>query len=714
MLFRMKQEAAQVLKSNFFSWKPGTIFLMVLTLLFVSFRAYPESGYKTWLRYQHIEDQALLTEYLKYCSAVYPAGEGSIMTSALEELKSGFESILGKGPVILSKAKGGSIIIGIIDKLPSGVYQIPDNQLKILNSEGFIIKNTGRHLVITARTETGLLYGVFHLLRVMQMQQPVSGLDIFENPDIRLRLIDHWDNPGKVPAGTPSIERGYAGESIFKWDKLPVINQRYVDYARMLASVGINGVVINNVNTAKNGLEGWKLLTPEYLPKLRALAAVFRKFGIKLYISVNFFSPVIISELSDADPSNPEVQKWWTNKVAEIYSVIPDFGGFLVKADSEGEPGPMKYGRTQAEGANLLANALEPFGGILFWRAFVYGKDKNLSPDRACQAYEVFKPLDGMFTGNAVVQIKNGPIDFQVREPVSPLFGAMPETNQMLELQITQEYTGQAKHVCYLVPQWKEILGFDTFSKGANSFVSKIIDGSLFGYKYSGITGVSNIGDDLNWTGHLLSQANLYGFGRLAWNPELSAEQISKEWILQTFGIDKKVISVVDEILMTSWKTYEDYTSPLGVGLMCSGGHFTPAPSGRVAYHHADKKGVGYDRTMATGSGFTGQYFKPVRSKYENLSSCPDELLLFFHHVPYGYKLKSGETVIQHIYNTHNQGVEKVKRYVEQWKSLSGLVDQDRYENVLEKLKGQVGYAEVWRDSINSYFLKLSGQQWKR
>jgi alpha-glucuronidase len=421
----------------------------------------------------------------------------------------------------------------------------------------------------------------------------------------------------------------------------------------------------------------------------------------------------MISGISDADPANSRVRLWWSDKVKEIYSEIPDFGGFLVKADSEGEPGPMKYGRTHAEGANLIASALEPFGGLLIWRAFVYGQ-KDLSPDRASQAYQIFKPLDGKFSANAVVQIKNGPIDFQVREPVSPLFGAMPFTNQIIELQITQEYTGHDKHVCYLVPQWKEILDFETHARGPGSTVANIISGSVFGNKYSGIAGVSNIGADPNWTGHLLAQANFYGFGRLAWNPALETEQITDEWIKLTFGNGEKVYSVVKEILLTSLKTYEDYTSPLGVGLMCNGGntghqgHFSPAPSSRVTYHRADRSGVGYDRTMKTGSGFTAQYNEPVRSMYESIETCPDELLLFFHHVPYSHRLRSGRTVIQHIIDTHTGGVEMVRKYYERWKTLDGLIDSERYMHVLERLRDQIGYAEVWRDSVNNYFLKLS------
>lgn len=682
--------------------------------LFACFpNAFSESGNEAWLRYAPVENLVTLKEYQSLTRRVFIFGDSEILTSALGELNYGIKGMTGTVPATAGKIRAGNIIIGKTTDIPGNILRIPEDQLSKLTQEGYLIIRKGKRIVITGKSDAGLLYGVFRLLRLMQMGESLADLNILENPTTRLRLLNHWDNPGKVPAGIPSVERGYAGESIFKWDELPHLNRRYTDYARMLASVGINGTVINNVNTAKNGLEGWKLLTPEYLPKLKALASEFRNYGVKLYISVNFFSPVMISGINDADPANSMVRKWWSDKVAEIYSEIPDFGGFLVKADSEGEPGPMKYGRSHADGANMIASALEPFGGLLIWRAFVYG-NKELNPDRASQAFQIFKPLDGNFAGNAIVQIKNGPIDFQVREPVSPLFGAMPLTNQIIELQITQEYTGHDKHVCYLVPQWKEILDFDTYAEGPGSTVAKIVDGTLFGYKYSGIVGVSNIGDEANWTGHLLAQANFYGFGRLAWNPALETEKITDEWIRLTFGNGQKVYSVVKEILLTSLKTYEDYTSPLGVGLMCNGGntghqgHFTPAPSSRVNYHKADKSGVGYDRTMITGSGFTGQFFEPVRSMYESLEKCPDELLLFFHHIPYTHILKSGKTVIRHIYDAHNEGVEQVRGYYENWKTLDGLMDEDRYQHVLNRLKDQIKYAEQWRDSINSYFLKLS------
>lgn len=679
-----------------------------LTLLVFTTTASSESGYKAWLRYQPVQNKVLADTYRIYCSTVFIAGESEILSSSFNELKTGLKGMLGTEPGLSSNGEKSGLLIGTIDKIPPSIYRFSETETRRMSVEGFIIKNTGKQIIITAKSDKGILYGVFRLLMMMQYGEALSDADILENPKIKLRLLNHWDNPGKVPPGTPPVERGYAGGSIFKWDELPILNERYRDYARLLASVGINGTVINNVNTAKNGLEGWKLLTPEYLPKLKALADVFRSYGIRLYISVNFFSPILISGLKDADPYNPDVQQWWKNKVTEIYSEIPDFGGFLVKADSEGEPGPIKYGRTQADGANLLASALKPHGGLLMWRAFVYG-NKELSSDRACQAFQVFKPLDGKFDENAAVQIKNGPIDFQVREPVSTLFGAMPATSQILELQITQEYTGQDKHVCYLLPQWKEIMGFDTYAEGAGSTVARLIGGDLFDQKNSGIAGVSNIGDDMNWTGHLLAQANLYAFGRIAWNPSLETEAITREWIIQTWGNSEKVVQVLEDILLSSWKSYEDYTSPLGVGMMCASDHFNPNPSGRTGYHKADKMGIGYDRTGLSGSGYTGQYHPSAGSVFENLNKCPEELLLFFHHVPYSYKLRSGKTVIQNIYDTHNEGVERVRKYISEWESLSSLIDKDRYNAVLGKLRQQVIYAEEWRDSINSYFYNLSG-----
>ncbi len=456
----------------------------------------------------------------------------------------------------------------------------------------------------------------------------------------------------------------------------------------------------------------------DFLPDVAKVADIFRKYGIKTFLSINFASPVELGELTTADPLDKEVKEWWKQKVAAIYQAIPDFGGVVVKADSEHRPGPFTYGRNHADGSNMLAQAFEPFGGIVIWRCFVYNcmQDwRDRSTDRARAAYDHFKPLDGDFHPNVILQIKNGPMDFQVREPVSPLFGAMEKTNQMMEFQIAQEYTGQQRHVCFLVPQWKEVLEFDTYAKGKGSEVKKVIDGSLYHPTLSGMTAVSNIGNDDNWCGHQLAQANLYGFGRLAWNPDLKSEDIADEWTRITFGNDQEVVVKTTTILLQSWRTYEKYTAPLGVGWMVNPNHhYGPNVDGYEysrwgTYHFADWKGIGVDRTVGTGTGYTSQYFTENMNMYESIESCPDELLLFFHHVPYTHRLKSGETVIQHIYNTHFEGVKDVEFYRESWLQLEGKIDDERFQKVLKRLNEQVEHAKEWRDVINTYFYRKSG-----
>jgi alpha-glucuronidase len=523
-------------------------------------------------------------------------------------------------------------------------------------------------------------------------------------------MINQWDN---MDGG---IERGYAGKSIFYKDKqfTDELN-RIQDYARLLSSVGINGIAINNVNV--HAVET-NLITRSLLPRVAEVADIFRAYGIKTFLSVNYASPIEIGNLLTADPLDTGVQEWWKMKAKEISRYIPDFGGFLVKADSEHRPGPFTYNRNHADGANMLAAALEPFGGLVIWRCFVYNclQDwRDRSTDRARAAYDHFKPLDGHFHENVILQIKNGPMDFQVREAVSPLFGAMEQTNQMMEFQITQEYTGQQKHLCYLVPQWKEFLDFDTYARGEGTPVKNIVDGSTFQNRYSGIAAVSNIGNDYNWTGHTLAQANFYGFGRLTWNPDLAAETITNEWIGQTFGHDEQVLKQVSEMLHDSWRIYENYTSPLGVGWMVNPGHhYGPNVDGYEysawgTYHFADCKGIGVDRTVKTGTGYTAQYFKENAEMYEFLDTCPDELLLFFHHVPYTHKLNSGDTVIQHIYNTHFDGVLEVEELKERWELLKNRIDNERFTDVLAKLEEQHKNSQEWRDILNAYFYRKSG-----
>jgi alpha-glucuronidase len=449
---------------------------------------------------------------------------------------------------------------------------------------------------------------------------------------------------------------------------------------------------------------------------VKTLSSIFRGYGIRLFLSINFASPWEFG-LDTADPLDPQVQQWWKERAAAIYSQIPDLGGFLVKADSEHRPGPFTYGRTHAEGANMLGEALKPYGGVVIWRCFVYNCQqdwRDTQTDRARAAYDHFQPLDGQFMDNVILQIKNGPMDFQVREPVSPLFGGLERTNQILELQITQEYTGQQRHLCYLVPMWKEVLDFDTYARGEGSTVARIAAGAVFPMAFSGIAGVSNVGSDPNWTGHTLAQANLYGYGRLAWNPGLSTERITREWAVLTFGHDPEVVQTVSSLLLGSWEAFENYTVPLGIGWMCNPGHhYGPSPEGYEfsrwgTYHRADRTAIGVDRTVQGGTGFAGQYRAENARLYESLESCPEELLLFFHRIPYTHVLRSGKTLIQHIYDTHFRGVEQVEEMISRWEQLAGKVHPETFSHVRERLEIQLVDAKEWRDVINTYFYRLT------
>lgn len=668
-----------------------------------------KDSYAAWLQYKNIDNSALLNEYKQLCRSLHVLGDSLILKSAKKELLSAISSMVGMEPASAEPMQA-NLVLATKDSLGD----LADVDFDQLNDDGYVIKTVTskeeKQIFLVGKRDSGVLYAVFHLLRLMQSRNNLQQLDIVENPKNQLRMLNQWDNMDG------SIERGYAGNSIFYSDN-QFSNElnRIEDYARLLSSVGINGIAINNVNVHKAETS---LITSILLPKAAEVAAIFRAYGIKTFLSVNYASTITIGNLSTADPLDPEVRQWWKEKAEEIYSYIPDFGGFLVKADSEHRPGPFTYGRNHADGANMLAEALQPFNGIVLWRCFVYNclQDwRDRSTDRARAAYDHFKPLDGQFHSNVILQIKNGPMDFQVREGVSPLFGAMEKTNQMLEFQVTQEYTGQQRHLCYLVPQWKEVLDFDTYAKGEGSEVKRVVDGSLFQYKYSGITAVSNIGDHYNWTGHTLAQANLYGFGRLTWNPDLSAESITDEWIGQTFGSDELVKELVGNMLLKSWSIYEKYTSPLGVGWMVNPHHhYGPNVDGYEydvwgTYHFADWKGIGVDRTVKTGTGYTSQYFKENAARFENIETCPDELLLFFHHVPYTHKLKSGVTVIQHIYNTHFEGVEEAHGLIESWIQLKDKIDQERFEDILNRLQEQANHSKEWRDIINTYFYRKAG-----
>lgn len=675
------------------------------------------NGYAGWLRYDKVTDAALLSGYTDWAKelVVSATDERGPLKTAVQELVKGIDSLLGFKPALVKQSSlERFIVIGRFGELPLIDNEISSLEAAALSDEGYIIRTICQQgiqcVLVAGKSDKGVLYAVFHLLRLMQAGLSIDQLAIAESPKYGLRMINHWDNIDG------SVERGYSGHSIFYKDNEVLSgSERIRDYARLMASIGINGIAINNVNVHS---QETMLITEYYLRDITVIADLFRDYGIKLFLSVNYAASIELGDLNTADPLDADVQQWWKEKAAEVYRYIPDFGGFLVKADSENRPGPFTYGRDHADGANMLAKALKPYGGLVLWRCFVYNchQDwRDRSTDRARAAYDHFKPLDGRFMDNVILQIKNGPMDFQVREPISPLFGAMERTNQMMEFQIAQEYTGQQKHVCYLIPQWKEVLDFDTCHKGKGSTVKEIAAGNVHPYLHSGITAVSNIGDDDNWTGHHLAQSNLYGYGRLIWNPELSAEEIAEEWTRLTFGHDKDVRETLVQLLMESWSIYESYTAPLGVGWMVKPHyHYGPDVDGYEyskwgTYHFADLHGIGVDRTGATGTGYTGQYEPANAELYENLSTCPDELLLFFHHVPYTHRLQSGETVIQHIYNTHFAGVERVEFWISRWRELEDKVDEDRYRHIGNRLNEQLENARQWRDIINTYFYRKSG-----
>ena len=669
-----------------------------------------EDGYELWLRYRLEPVESRRADYTRALGGGVVAPDRPILRAARAELERALPAMLGHP--LAAAAGAGQILLGQRTDHPALAALVSAAELTALGDEGFVLRSgsdEGRPvLVVASAHDRGVLHGVFALLRRLQLGEPAAPVSFADRPLIRERIANHWDNPYRAPGfRNESIERGYAGETIFKWDELPgTIDPRLHDWARLLAAMGLNGVCVNNVNTAKRGLEGWRLLTTPYLPKVAALADVLRPYGVRLYLSVNFFSPILLDRLETADPLDPRVQQWWRDKAAEIYAVIPDFGGFIVKADSEGEPGPLKYGRTHSDGANMIAAALAPHGGTVHWRAFVYDREKG---DRVVQAAAKFRPLDGQFAANSFLQIKNGPLDFQVREPVSTLLGAMPATHQLLELQITQEYTGQDKHVCFLAPMWREVLQFDTHARGPGSTIARLLRDDLHPGTRHGLVGVMNTGDDRNWTGHLLAQANTYAFGRLAWNPDVTPEEIARDWVRLTFGRDERVVAAVTRILLDSWPAHESYTAPFGLGLLTRrADHFVPDPIDRADYHGADRDGVGFDRTSATGTGYTVQYFPPWRALYESRATCPEDLLLMFHHVPWTHRMKSGETLIQALYDRYYAGAARARGFVAEWKSLEGLIDDERHRHVLARLEQQAELADGWVGTMVGYWLQRS------
>jgi len=670
--------------------------------------AQAEDGYDLWLRYHPVE-KAALGNYRAAAGVVVTAGNSATMRVARDELVRGLGGLLGrKQPVDDTVRRNGAILIGTPANSPTiaGLHLALDS----LGSEGFVIRSAtarGRKLtVIAANTDIGVLYGAFDYLRLMQTRQKVTALDVASVPRIQNRILDHWDNLDR------NIERGYSGFSIWNWHKLPdYLDPRYTDYARAQASIGINGVTLNNVGAQA------AMLTPLYINKAAALAGVFRPYGIKVYFSARFSAPIELGGLKTADPLDPAVAAWWKAKVDEIYTTIPDFGGFLVKANSEGQPGPQDYGRTHADGANMLAKALAPHHGIVIWRAFVYSQ--NNPDDRVKQAYTEFVPLDGKFDDNVIVQAKNGPLDFQPREPFSPLFGATPKTNLALEVQVTKEYLGFTTHLVYLGTMWQEVLDTDTYVRGPGSTVAKVIDGSLFGNKLTAMAGVGNVGTDRNWSGSEFDQANWYAFGRLAWDPGLSARAIAEEWTRMTFVNDKAFVEPVVDMMMGSREAAVDYMTPLGLAhQMGTSGHYGPGPwvddAGRpdwnpVYYNRADAQGIGVERTAA-GSNAVSQYAPPVADVFASLDKIPDKYLLWFHHVPWDYKMKSGRTLWDELVMHYARGVEEVVQMRATWAKMKPYVDAQRYEETAAYLAIQEKEAKWWRDACIAYFQSISNR----
>src|SRR3984885_13430710 len=684
--------------------------LLALSLLSVAPGLRAETGAEGWLRYAPLPPQ-VAQQYGAIPLCIITTSQSPVARSAASELARGVHSMLGRNLKTSSTICGeDSFVLGtpleIRRLLPTWKTASP------IAPEGFTISQLAEHghryWVIAGGTDRGQLYGVFHILEQIAQQKPV--LADTESPSSPIRWVNQWDNFD----GT--IERGYAGRSIF-YDNGHVRSDltRVSEYGRLLASVGLNGATVNNVNSDLHTLD------PEMIRELARIADAFRPWGVRMSLAVDLSSPQAVGHLSTFDPVDPAVAAWWRKKADEIYQAIPDFGGFVIKADSEGRVGPSKYGRTPAQAANTVARALRPHGGVVLYRGFVYNNHldwNNLKADRARAGYDNFRSLDGAFDRNVVIQIKHGPIDFQAREPVSPLFATLRRTNQAIELQITQEYTGQQRHMVFLVPMWKAALDTDLRAQNRYTPVSEIVEGKSFHQPLGGFVGVANVGLDSNWLHHPMAMANLYGFGRLAWNPELTTPQIIDSWTRLTFGNDPKVVFVVNGLQSNSWRVYELYTGPLGMGTLTNilGVHYGPGiesaeRNGWGQWFRADNKGIGMDRTVATGTGYIGQYPPQLAKTYESLDTCPDSLLLFMHHVPYDYLLHNGKTLVQYVYDSHYEGAAVAGSYPSRWRTLRGLIDDQGYNETLALFEYEAGHAIVWRDAVTAWFQNISGIQ---
>jgi len=668
-----------------------------------------EDGSKLWLRYPKVPIAARLAEYQAALNHVVKAGASASLQAAQTELVTGLSGLLGTTvPVADAPTGDGAVVLGTPASSTIVMGLSLASRLTAVGPEGYLIEAADvggkKAIVVAANTDVGVVHGAFALLRHLQCHRTVQGLALSGTPKIKRRVLNHWDNLN----GT--IERGYAGRSLWQWSSLPAtIGQRYKDYARANASLGINGAVLTNVN------EDAQVLTPTNLDKVAALASAFRPYGIAVYLTARFSAPIEIGGLTTADPTNASVKQWWVTKVNDIYTKIPDFGGFLVKANSEGQPGPSDYNRTHADGAKMLSDALGTHGGVVMWRAFVYA-DNGM--DRIRQAYDEFKPLDGKFGANAMLQVKNGPLDFQPREPFSALFGAMPSTPLVLELQITKEYLGEDTHLAYLGPLYEEVLKSDTFAKGAGSTVARVIDGTTHGNTNTAIAGVANIGSDANWTGSHFNQANWYVFGRMAWDPDLSAMAAADEWVRQTFSNDPVVVAPVTTMMMNSRQTLVNYMTPLGLAhIMGSDDHYGPGPWinnlsqanwNPFYYHKADATGIGFDRTSA-GSNAVSQYAPMVRDRFASKATVGDDFLLFFQRMKWDDKVtSSGRSVWEELVHRYSSGVEGVGTLRTQWMTVQGRIDAKRFKEVGDFLQIQHYEARWWRDACLTYFASVS------
>jgi alpha-glucuronidase len=686
------------------------VFIPLVTIigLLLSASARAEDGYRLWLRYDPLP-QTMITVYRPRVASVVVPGTSATLDAIRSELVGGCSGLLGRSlPALAEIDRDGAIVVGTPASSPLIAGLKWQQQLADLGPEGFRIRaiKLGAHsvTVIASSGETGLLYGAFHFLRLMQTLQPINKLDVTQKPRLQLRVLNHWANLDG------SIERGYAGQSLWNWDELPgKVDPRLRDYARANASIGINGSALNNVNANA------QILTTAYLRKVAAIADTFRPYGVRVYLSARFSAPIELDGLKTADPLDAEVIEWWKKKADEIYHLIPDFGGFLVKANSEGQPGPRTYNRSHADGANMLAAAVAPHHGVVIWRAFVY--DVKPGYDRAGAAYENLQPFDGKFAPNVLLQVKNGPIDFQPREPFHPLFGAMPKTQLMPELQITQEYLGFSNHLVFLATMWREFLDSDTYAKGPHSTVTKVTDGSLYHQHITGIAGVANTGSDRNWTGHDFAQANWFAFGRLAWNPDLDSRTIANEWIAMTLTHDRRTAGAIARIMLESHEALVDYMTPLGLHHLFWGGHhYGPAPWwdtepradwNPVYFHRADASGVGFDRTE-TGSNTLSQYRPPVSARFNDPATCPEEFLLWFHHVPWDYRMRSGRILWDELALHYQRGVDWMRATRKEWDALAGAIDPERHAAVAKKLAIQERDAIWWRDACLLYFQTFS------